>query len=61
MSWASQARLVRVVRGRLVQVKNAAPLLSRPIEMWKRAFEAVGGIGENFGGLERVRRASSSG
>ncbi len=49
-SWARQARFVRVVRGRLVQVKNAAPLLSRPIEMWKRAFEAIGGIGEHFGG-----------
>ena len=49
-SWARQARFVRVVRGHLVQVKSAAPLLSRPIEMWKRAFEAVGGIGEYFGG-----------
>ena len=49
-SWARQARFVRVVRGHLVQVKSAAPLLSRPIEMWKRAFEAVGGIGEHFGG-----------
>jgi hypothetical protein len=50
LSWARQARFVRVVRGRLVQVRNAAPLLSRPIEMWKRAFEAIGGIGEHFGG-----------
>ena len=50
LSWARQARFVRVVHGRLVQVKNAAPLLSRPIEMWKRAFEAIGGIGEHFGG-----------
>ena len=33
-----------------MQVKSAAPLLSRPIEMWKRAFEAIGGIGEHFGG-----------
>jgi hypothetical protein len=49
-SWARQARFVRVVRGQLVQVKSAAPLLSRPIEMWKRAFEAVGGIGDHFGG-----------
>jgi hypothetical protein len=50
LHWARQARLVRVVRGRLVQVRSAAPLLSRPIELWKRAFEAVGGIGEHFGG-----------
>lgn len=50
LSWARQARFVRVVRGRLVQVKSSAPTLSRPIEMWRRAFEAVGGIGEHFGG-----------
>jgi hypothetical protein len=50
MAWARQARLVRVVHGRLVQVKSSAALLSRPIELWRRAFEAVGGIGEHFGG-----------
>ncbi|GAA3227002.1 hypothetical protein GCM10017691_16990 [Pseudonocardia petroleophila] len=50
LTWAKQARLVRIVNGRLVQVKSAAPLLSRPIEMWRRAFEAVGRIGEHFGG-----------
>jgi hypothetical protein len=50
MAWARQARFVRVVHGRLVQVKSSAPLLSRPIEMWRRAFEAIGGIGEHFGG-----------
>ncbi|QJY49815.1 hypothetical protein [Pseudonocardia broussonetiae] len=50
MTWAREARFVRVVNGRLVQVKSAAPLLSRPIEMWRRAFEAVGRIGEGFGG-----------
>lgn len=50
LAWARQARLVRVVRGRLVPVKSAAPLLSRPIEMWRRAFEAVGSLGEHFGG-----------
>ncbi|MBW0114644.1 hypothetical protein [Pseudonocardia abyssalis] len=50
LTWAKQARLVRVVNGRLVQVKSAAPLLSRPIELWRRAFEAVGRIGEHFGG-----------
>jgi hypothetical protein len=50
LAWARQARLVRVVHGRLVQVRSAAPLLSRPIELWQRAFEAVGGIGEHFGG-----------
>jgi hypothetical protein len=50
MAWARQARLVRVVHGRLLQVRSSAPLLSRPIELWQRAFAAVGGIGEHFGG-----------
>ena len=50
MAWARQARLVRVQRGRLMQVRTSAALLSRPIELWRRAFEAVGGIGEHFGG-----------
>ncbi|WP_300017542.1 hypothetical protein [Pseudonocardia sp.] len=52
LHWARQARFVRVTGGRLVQVKNAAPLLSRPIEMWRRAFEAVGRIGDHFGGSD---------
>ncbi len=50
LHWARQARLVRIMHGRLVQVKSAAQLLSRPIELWRRAFEALGGIGEHFGG-----------
>lgn len=50
MDWALQSRLVRVVKGRLVPVKSAAPLLSRPIELWQRLFSAVGGLGEHFGG-----------
>ncbi|MDN5749302.1 MAG: hypothetical protein L0H64_12420 [Pseudonocardia sp.] len=52
LHWARQARFVRLVNGRLVQVKSAAPMLSKPIEMWRRAFEAVGGIGEHFGGSD---------
>ncbi|MCX6462611.1 MAG: hypothetical protein NTW05_03300 [Pseudonocardiales bacterium] len=52
LQWARQARFVRVVNGRLVQVRSAAPLLSRPIEMWRRAFEAVGRIAEHFGGSD---------
>jgi hypothetical protein len=50
LHWARQARLVRVLHGRLVPVKSAAPLLSRPIELWRRVFEAVGGLGDHFGG-----------
>lgn len=52
LSWARQARFVRVVRGRLVQVRSSAQQLSRPLEMWRRAFEAVGNIGEHFGGSD---------
>jgi hypothetical protein len=50
MSWARQARLVRIVNRRLVPVKNAGPLLHRPIELWRRAFEALGRLGDHFGG-----------
>jgi len=49
MNWAVHARLVRVVRGRLLPVKNAAALLDRPIELWRRAFEAVAGLGDHLG------------
>ena len=61
LHWARQARFVRVVQGRLVQVKSAAPLLSRPIEMWKRAFEAVGALDEHFGGAGASGRRRCSG
>ncbi|MHA6793631.1 hypothetical protein ACVGVM_08965 [Pseudonocardia bannensis] len=50
MHWARQARLVRIVHRRLVPVKSATPLLHRPIELWRRAFEALGSLGEHFGG-----------
>ena len=50
VAWARQARLVRVVKGRLVPVKGGAPLLGRPIELWHRAFTALGDLGEHFGG-----------
>jgi hypothetical protein len=50
VAWARQARLVRVVKGRLVPVKSSAALLSRPIELWQRAFAALSELGEHFGG-----------
>ena len=50
VAWARQARLLRVVRGRLVPVKSATALLGRPIELWQRAFVAIGTLGEHFGG-----------
>lgn len=52
LRWARAARLVRPVRGRLVPVKSAAPILNRPIELWQRVFEAVGRLGDNLGGTD---------
>ncbi|MGH3865283.1 MAG: plasmid pRiA4b ORF-3 family protein [Pseudonocardiaceae bacterium] len=42
VEWAKAARLVRVVRGRLVPVKKAAALLERPAELWMALFESFG-------------------
>jgi hypothetical protein len=50
VAWARQARLLRVVKGRLVPVKSATALLGRPIELWQRAFVGLGTLGEHFGG-----------
>lgn len=50
VAWARRARLLRVVKGRLVPVKGAAPLLGRPIELWQRAFTTLRDLGEHFGG-----------
>lgn len=50
MQWAVHARLVRVVRGRLLPVKSSAALLNRPIELWRRAFGAMGRLGDHLGG-----------
>ncbi|WP_327413344.1 hypothetical protein [Streptomyces sp. NBC_01233] len=44
--WARKARLVRTVKGRLVQVAKAAPLLADPLTLWQRAFGAVAELGE---------------
>ncbi len=43
VEWAKAARLVRVVRGRLVPVKKAAALLERPAQLWMALFESFGG------------------
>ncbi len=48
VEWAKAARLVRVVRGRLVPVKKAAALLERPVELWMALFEAFGRLGTAF-------------
>lgn len=52
LHWAVHARLVRVVRGRLLPVKSAAPVLNRPIELWRRAFDALGDLGDHLGGTD---------
>ncbi|MFP5021939.1 hypothetical protein [Pseudonocardia phyllosphaerae] len=52
LRWARAARLVRPVQGRLVAVKSAGPLLNRPIELWRRVFEAVGRLGDSLGGTD---------
>jgi len=52
VSWARQARLVRVVNRRLVPVKGSGPLLHRPIEFFRRAFDALGRLGDHFGGTD---------
>ncbi|WP_153338791.1 hypothetical protein [Nocardia aurantia] len=41
LAWAKQIRLIRVVKGRLVQVAKARPLLKNPLMLWHKAFEAI--------------------
>ncbi|MGQ0774767.1 MAG: plasmid pRiA4b ORF-3 family protein, partial [Pseudonocardiales bacterium] len=48
VEWAKAARLVRVVRSRLVPVKKAAALLDRPAELWMALFEVFGRLGPAF-------------
>jgi hypothetical protein len=43
--WAKAARLVRVVRGKLVTVQKNAALLERPLPLWDRMFETFGALG----------------
>ena len=52
LHWAKAARLVRTVHGRLVPVKSAAPVLNRPIELWRRVFGSVGRLGDHLGGTD---------
>ncbi|MEU6714416.1 plasmid pRiA4b ORF-3 family protein [Nonomuraea sp. NPDC046802] len=44
--WARAVGLVRVVKGRLVAVKKAAPLLARPDALWQAAFDAFPTLSE---------------
>ncbi|SDH37045.1 hypothetical protein SAMN05216553_12070 [Lentzea fradiae] len=45
VAWARAARLVRVVKGRLVPVKSAARVPARPLDLWWRVFEAFDDLG----------------
>ncbi|WP_206791050.1 hypothetical protein [Amycolatopsis sp. MtRt-6] len=43
--WAEACGLVRVLKGTHVPVKKNAKLLEQPLELWARAFEALGEAG----------------
>jgi hypothetical protein len=45
VEWARAARLVRVVKNRLVSIKSAAELPDRPLKLWQRAFDAFPRLG----------------
>ncbi len=45
VEWAKAARLVRVVKGKLVGIKSAAGLLNRPLDLWQRAFDTLPDLG----------------
>ncbi|MCM0673209.1 hypothetical protein NCC78_00470 [Micromonospora phytophila] len=46
VAWARAARVVRVVKGRLVPVKSAAKVLADPLALSRRAFTALFDLGE---------------
>ncbi|WP_424183381.1 hypothetical protein ACOBQX_15360 [Actinokineospora sp. G85] len=48
VAWGRAARLVRVVKGRLVPVKAAAGLLGDPVRLWQRAFTSFPEIGRSL-------------
>ncbi|MGM1063587.1 hypothetical protein [Saccharothrix sp. Mg75] len=45
VEWARAVRVLRVVKGRLVPVKSAVGLLDRPLDLWRRAYAALPGLG----------------
>ncbi|MBM0224323.1 hypothetical protein [Micromonospora sp. ATA51] len=46
VAWARAARVIRVVKGRLVPVKSAAKVLGDPLALARRAFTALFELGE---------------
>ncbi len=49
VAWARKARLLRVVKGRLLRVAGAAPVLGDPRALWRRAFETFFELGGAIG------------
>lgn len=47
VAWARAARVVRVVKGRLVRVKSASKVLADPLALARRAFDAFLELGES--------------
>ena len=45
VAWAKAARLVRGAKGTLVPIKSAAPLFNKPLELYRRVFEAFDQLG----------------
>jgi hypothetical protein len=48
LAWAKRARLVRVVNGELRAVAKARPLLSDPLALWSRLFDAYFDLGNDL-------------
>ncbi len=48
VDWARSIRLARVVKGRIAAVQKNRSLLRHPLELWDRAFEAFGSLGETI-------------
>lgn len=48
VAWAKKARLVRVVKNRLVPIAKAKPLLRDATALWNRAFDAIVELGDEI-------------
>lgn len=46
VEWAKKARLVRVVKDRLVPIAKAKPLLRDGLALWQRAFDTIPELGD---------------
>ncbi|SET18278.1 plasmid pRiA4b ORF-3 family protein [Nonomuraea wenchangensis] len=48
VEWAKATGLVKVVKGRLLPVKKAAPLLNDPKRLWEASFAALGKMSQTL-------------